>query len=282
MPVPLTARRAALIWVLLTVPVAMSTRAQYGELWTIQGDGSSDHVDLEQAHDIVAVHRCVKAGVPTIYPGPFTPPEADGWEEGSWMPDTNALYGDCDGDGFAEFVSLDPDQSKRELVVWDSRTGAVEAVISYGGVSTEPRLDSVLLIDAESDGISEILVHWSSTSSREQGWTLYGLDVMPRAAHGGVPAAAASHLGVCAPNPFNPMSTVRFELAADGEVSLRVYDTTGRLVRRLVEGRHRQGSHRVRWNARDDRDLEVASGTYFYELTVDGSKIGTSRVVVLE
>ncbi|HPF35375.1 MAG TPA: S8 family serine peptidase [Candidatus Krumholzibacteria bacterium] len=68
------------------------------------------------------------------------------------------------------------------------------------------------------------------------------------------------------PNPFNPKTTIAFDLAADGPVSLEVFDTRGRLVRSLVDGRLQAGAHAVVWDGRDARGGSVASGTYLFRL----------------
>jgi PKD repeat protein len=71
-------------------------------------------------------------------------------------------------------------------------------------------------------------------------------------------------LGQNNPNPFNPQTTISFDLPEQGAVILRVFDVSGRMVRVLVGGEmHDQGRHDVVWNGRDDTGRRVASGTYF-------------------
>jgi len=69
------------------------------------------------------------------------------------------------------------------------------------------------------------------------------------------------------PNPFNPVTTIRFELREAGPVTLEVFDVAGRLVRTLVDGRRLPaGPGRALWRGEDDRGRAVASGTYFCRL----------------
>jgi hypothetical protein len=68
------------------------------------------------------------------------------------------------------------------------------------------------------------------------------------------------------PNPFNPMTTISFDLAEDCHVSLCVYDISGRLVKTLVRGRKPPQRHAVRWLGTDDHDRRVASGVYLCRL----------------
>jgi subtilisin family serine protease len=76
-------------------------------------------------------------------------------------------------------------------------------------------------------------------------------------------------LGRNAPNPFNPSTTIRFELAAPGRALLRVYSAAGHLVRTLVDDRLAAGGYRVRWDGRDERGRAAASGIYFYKLEAE-------------
>lgn len=71
------------------------------------------------------------------------------------------------------------------------------------------------------------------------------------------------------PNPFNPLTTVTFELSRRQDVNVSVYDLRGRPVRLLISGSHAAGRHRVTWNGRDESDREVASGTYIVRLETE-------------
>jgi len=92
-----------------------------------------------------------------------------------------------------------------------------------------------------------------------------------------------SHLSMKAfPNPFNPRTTIAFDLPIRGSVSLRVFDMSGRLVRNLIAAEdHTPGRHEVVWNGRDDVGRQVASGTYFYHLEV-GQFTETKRMVLVK
>ena len=68
------------------------------------------------------------------------------------------------------------------------------------------------------------------------------------------------------PNPFNPETVIEFGLPAASPVTLRVYNVSGRLVRRLIDEEMSAGVHVVRWNARDSKGSAMPSGIYFYEL----------------
>jgi len=68
------------------------------------------------------------------------------------------------------------------------------------------------------------------------------------------------------PNPFNPMTRIRYDLARPGLVTLRIFDARGRLVDTLVQGPQDAGTHAVVWNGRDGRQVPLGSGVYFYTI----------------
>jgi hypothetical protein len=83
------------------------------------------------------------------------------------------------------------------------------------------------------------------------------------------------------PNPFNPSTTIRYEIAQAGPVTLRVYDVSGGLVRTLVDRVHSAGAFDARWDGRDAHGIAVASGVYFYRMEA-GVFTQTRRMVLLK
>jgi len=98
---------------------------------------------------------------------------------------------------------------------------------------------------------------------------------------GAADSPAVNRLEQNVPNPFNPSTTIAFTLREAGEVTLAVYDATGRRVRTLVSGRREARSYDVAWDGRDDAGTRVASGVYFYRLTA-GSFTQTKKMVLLK
>jgi len=82
-------------------------------------------------------------------------------------------------------------------------------------------------------------------------------------------------------NPVVGRSAVRFSLPKAAEVSLRVYSSSGALVRTLASGQLPSGTNEVSWNLRDDAGRQVGSGLYLYEL-VSGSQVAHAKVSVLK
>jgi hypothetical protein len=88
-------------------------------------------------------------------------------------------------------------------------------------------------------------------------------------------------LGV-SPSPFNPTTSIRYELAEATHVVLRIYDTGGRSVRTLMDGMQAGGRHQIRWDGRGDTEARVASGVYWVRMTTSGGHRETGRMVLLK
>jgi len=88
------------------------------------------------------------------------------------------------------------------------------------------------------------------------------------AAGGDVPAVF--RLVQNSPNPFNPKTTVAYDVPRECDMTIRVYDVTGRCVRTLVDGEVEPGRHAVVWDGLGDGGEEVGSGIYFCTMEAPG------------
>ncbi len=75
------------------------------------------------------------------------------------------------------------------------------------------------------------------------------------------------------PNPFNPVTQIRFDLPLATDVSVAVYDVTGRKVATLVDGPMVSGRHTLTFDGRKNDGAALPSGTYFYQLRARGMRI---------
>jgi len=82
------------------------------------------------------------------------------------------------------------------------------------------------------------------------------------------------------PNPFAATTTIAFDLAREADVSIRIYDVQGRLVRTLLDGHRGADRHTVDWEGLDDRGNPVAGGVYFYRITA-GSFVQVKKLIVI-
>ncbi|CAN5549618.1 hypothetical protein BH10BAC5_BH10BAC5_09250 [soil metagenome] len=78
------------------------------------------------------------------------------------------------------------------------------------------------------------------------------------------------------PNPFNPTTNIAFTLANDANVSITVFDMSGRELEVLVDGLVTAGDHSVTWNAN-----KYASGTYFYKFT-NGNNVEVKKMFLVK
>ena len=83
------------------------------------------------------------------------------------------------------------------------------------------------------------------------------------------------------PNPFNPTTSIDFDLPEDGNVILMIYDVMGREVATLQNNEMKAGYHSVRWDARNQMGRKVAAGVYFYQIKT-ARYLKTRKMVLLK
>jgi hypothetical protein len=83
------------------------------------------------------------------------------------------------------------------------------------------------------------------------------------------------------PNPFNPETTIRYQLAQAGDVDIAVYNISGQRVRRLASGSQPAGVHEVQWNGLGDDGRPMSSGVYLVRLR-SGATVQTMKVMMMK
>ena len=68
------------------------------------------------------------------------------------------------------------------------------------------------------------------------------------------------------PNPFNPITNIRYDIPEVSDVRIDIYNLAGQRVRTLVSREHQPGRYRIKWNATNDFGSPVASGMYIYRI----------------
>ena len=81
------------------------------------------------------------------------------------------------------------------------------------------------------------------------------------------------------PNPFNPSTTVGYQVGAAGLVQLEIFNVLGQRVRLLVDAEQTAGVYRVIWDGRDDDGVALAAGTYLLRME-SGSFMQTRKMVL--
>jgi len=155
------------------------------------------------------------------------------------------------------------------IEISDQATGA------FGHINVDDIVESTAPLDGSTS---------SGTPGDANTKTRKGLKTTPGSgfpATSNAPAGRAT-LYPSVPNPFNPATTIRFDLPRAAGVTLSIYSVSGQLVRTLVRNRRPAGSYSVEWNGHDLRGQRVPSGVYFYRLVVDGRPLNTRKMVLLK
>ena len=83
------------------------------------------------------------------------------------------------------------------------------------------------------------------------------------------------------PNPFNPITTLKYDLLEDSFVDITIYDISGNVVNNLVNRNQRQGYKSVQWNATNNLGGPVSAGMYIYTIQA-GEFRQTKKMVLLK
>jgi len=82
------------------------------------------------------------------------------------------------------------------------------------------------------------------------------------------------------PNPFNPRTSIDFELASRSRVIIEIFDVEGRRIRRLLDRMTAPGGHTVNWDGKDDQGRRMSSGVYFCRFA-GGGRCLTRKMIML-
>jgi hypothetical protein len=185
-------------------------------------------------------------------------------------------FHDIDDDGFKELVvdfysceEYGDCESHMYLVNW--QTGARELIID--------NCYDVSAFDIDQDGVEDLICH----ISEEIGGHVEVWGVGDPVTGILIPAAPPKHrhdLKQNRPNPFNPSTTIDYELEFDCDVRIAIYSTIGERVRTLVAGHKTMGRHTATWDGNDDRGNPVSSGVYFYQLRVGEFVSGKKMILI--
>ena len=83
------------------------------------------------------------------------------------------------------------------------------------------------------------------------------------------------------PNPFNPETTISYNIKEADLVSLDIYNVKGQKVKSLVNDRQTAGRHDIVWNGKDDNGKSVSSGVFFYRMK-SGKYTSTKKMILMK
>lgn len=148
----------------------------------------------------------------------------------------------------------------------------------FGTITTAQGLPHAQIYDAETrlvDGGYEL---WLCCASRGLAVLTVATDQASGVQAGTAPAAP--RLLGAHPNPFNPQTTLSYEVPAAGPVHLEIFDMRGRNVRVLVEGLPREaGQYRAEWDGRDDAGRPLPSGMYLARMRAGAAMAGAKLML---
>ncbi len=171
-------------------------------------------------------------------------------------------------------TSMDPDTGETPVYDFALSTDSSFAVVD---TSINVGTDTTMTIDTLAPG----KYYWK-VCAYSAGDTVWGSDsdqqpwsftTTPVALETGSPIITNYRLYNNYPNPFNPVTTVRYEIPCESRVILSIFDITGREIAKLVNETQPAGLYSVTWNAGD-----LGSGVYFYRIQTDSpGKTGAGR-----
>lgn len=178
---------------------------------------------------------------------------------------------DVDGDNQKEVVfganvynTGEQDYTSRFYIL-NGSTGSVEFTSqSFSGFMRGPYLD-----DMDNDGVTELLLNiysYSDTTSSLIAFSDDSQGILETESF--LPSDITLHSNF--PNPFNPGTTIPISLQQRAQIKVTVYDLLGRQIAVLMDGILGAGVHQFYWSGVSDNGVPVASGTYFYEVEING------------
>ena len=83
------------------------------------------------------------------------------------------------------------------------------------------------------------------------------------------------------PNPFNPITTIRYDLLEANNVTISIHDIMGKVVKKLINTNQTSGYKTVEWNGTNDIGEIVSAGMYFYSIKTS-TFIQTKKMILLK
>jgi len=145
---------------------------------------------------------------------------------------------------------------------------------------------AVVPVDASGDVVITIP---QLTADENITLTVTGYNVIPQTHEITVDASSGENTGVNAvtkltgnyPNPFNPNTSISFNLKSSEDVNIDVYNVLGQKIDTIANGYYEAGNHNVDWDGEDGEGRPVASGVYFYKMKA-GRYTSTKKMILMK
>jgi len=166
------------------------------------------------------------------------------------------------------------DDNKTDIIICNSRRqfSILENISIPGSIQFSPVFPGTIILgktfwiyDLDDDGYKEIIARDSFLDNQ---WKILRTLTTPFTIIKNISKdfPASYELEQNYPNPFNPTTTINYILPKNTEVSLKIYNVLGQLVRTLVDTKQMAGNYSIRWDGADEYGRSVASGVYLYSL----------------
>lgn len=184
----------------------------------------------------------------------------DGWDGG------NVQISFDDGENW-DLISPEDGYPDNSVVALTGQPG-------FSGNSDGWKMVQFDISELVSDGdVIKFRFRFASTNSQNPGWfidnvVVYGTVQEPSAIgdENGFNAPAQYSLAQNFPNPFNPITRINYQLPKNSDVTLSIYNTSGQLIKTLVDAERDAGYHSVVWDGTDTHGATVSSGVYIYRI----------------
>ena len=149
-------------------------------------------------------------------------------------------------------ISLEGDDATNQLNYSLDPTQELTIVIFFTPTANEEYNDNVIITSNDPNNPQTVI----SVNGLGSGVSVVDDNIIPQ----------VTELQGNYPNPFNPETAIRYAVKQDGQVSLRIFNLKGQLVKTLVNEQVKAGYHRITWNGKDNFGTDVATGIYLYRL----------------
>jgi hypothetical protein len=199
----------------------------------------------------------------------------------------------CTAAGFQKDQAIVADESGGAIVTWeDSRSGNDDiyaqrvnasgvgqwtpngvALCSAAGTQLSPKIAS--------DGTGAAVVAWQDQRGAQFTDDIYAQRVLARGTTdiGDTPAISGLTVLQNHPNPFRATTALRIRLGVASDISIEMFDVTGRRVRTQQLARQTAGWRTIPWDGRGDSGQLLSSGVYWCRVTANGTMV-TNRMVI--
>ena len=95
-----------------------------------------------------------------------------------------------------------------------------------------------------------------------------------------LPAPDNFHLYQNFPNPFNPSTTIKYNLPTESSIQLKIFDIKGELIKTITGDKLNAGEHEIIWDGTNDKGVRQPSGVYVYQLNVNNSNSARKMILL--